>query len=316
MSKPERQKYKIAGPATWELIRAAYLAGESAPALAERFGVSAHAIRKRISVEGWSKRAYAEALEARGVAPPEKPKTVNFAERFAASYVPPPAPVAPSEEAHPFMDLVAALKEASTVADAGKSREPEAVSAEPPVESAAELERRAMAQTGAALSKGRANDAKMFAALADQMRKRMAEEALPAEQRRSVTDDDRHDFTYDLFGKIAYVAAIMLHAPAMAPAGFIDLIKRWREINLGEGEDSAELVARRIAEANAHYLNGNWIETMPEDVQWQMQRDWKRYREKGRMWQWGPEYLAECGTWGKADEANEGDGDAPSEASR
>lgn len=31
MSKTERQQYKIAGPATWELIRAAYLGGDSAP---------------------------------------------------------------------------------------------------------------------------------------------------------------------------------------------------------------------------------------------------------------------------------------------
>ena len=65
MSKTERQQYKIAGPATWELIRAAYLGGDSARALAERFGVSEHAIRKRISVEKWTKREYAAALEAR-----------------------------------------------------------------------------------------------------------------------------------------------------------------------------------------------------------------------------------------------------------
>ena len=56
MSKTERQQYKIAGPATWELIRAAYLGGDSARSLAERFGVSEHAIRKRITVEGWTKR--------------------------------------------------------------------------------------------------------------------------------------------------------------------------------------------------------------------------------------------------------------------
>ena len=67
MTKTERQQYKIAGPATWELIRAAYLGGESAWALAERFGVSEHAIRERISVEKWTKHDYALALEARGV---------------------------------------------------------------------------------------------------------------------------------------------------------------------------------------------------------------------------------------------------------
>jgi len=78
MSK-QRQKYKIAGAATWELIRAAYLGGESAPALAERFGVNVHGIRKRITKEGWTKRDYAAALEARGVTPSAKPKP-NFIE--------------------------------------------------------------------------------------------------------------------------------------------------------------------------------------------------------------------------------------------
>ncbi|MBK8545020.1 MAG: hypothetical protein IPL62_16645 [Caulobacteraceae bacterium] len=82
MSKTERQQYKIAGPATWELIRAAYLGGDSARALAERFGVSEHAIRKRITVEKWSKRDYAAALEARGsCAKMQKP---NFIEGCAA----------------------------------------------------------------------------------------------------------------------------------------------------------------------------------------------------------------------------------------
>ena len=47
------------------MISAAYLGGESATTLAERFGVSTHAIRKRIWVEKWTKRDYAAALEAR-----------------------------------------------------------------------------------------------------------------------------------------------------------------------------------------------------------------------------------------------------------
>jgi hypothetical protein len=50
-----------ASPQTWELIRAAYLSGLSAPTAAARFGVSVTALRKRAAREGWTKRAYARA---------------------------------------------------------------------------------------------------------------------------------------------------------------------------------------------------------------------------------------------------------------
>lgn len=50
--------YVTACPATWELIRAAYLAGQSAPTAAARFGVSVGALRKRAQREGWTKRAF------------------------------------------------------------------------------------------------------------------------------------------------------------------------------------------------------------------------------------------------------------------
>lgn len=59
--------YHLASPKTWELIRGAYLSGLSAPALAARFGASVGAIRKRAGREGWTKRAYAQALDGPGV---------------------------------------------------------------------------------------------------------------------------------------------------------------------------------------------------------------------------------------------------------
>jgi hypothetical protein len=258
MSKPERQKYKIAGPATWELIRAAYLAGESAPALAERFGVSAHAIRKRISVEGWTKRAYAEALEARGLAPPEKPKTVNFAERFAASYVPPPAPVAPSEDAHPFMDLVAALKEASAAAERGQANETEGAATEQtPAETAAALERRALAQASAAVSKGRASDAKSFAAFADQMRKRVDEDraAVAAEAHKEhKVFKEREAELVGKFRYAAFLASCMVHNPEGAPAIFVDCIAAVRRDAFGEGDEESLAAARASAEESRRYF--------------------------------------------------------------
>ena len=58
--------YHKASPRTWELIRAAYLSGLSAPALAARFGVSVGAIRKRAGRDGWTKAAYAGGLNGPG----------------------------------------------------------------------------------------------------------------------------------------------------------------------------------------------------------------------------------------------------------
>jgi hypothetical protein len=54
-------RYVAASPQTWELIRAAYLSGLSAPTAAARFGVSVGALRKRAAREGWTKEAFARA---------------------------------------------------------------------------------------------------------------------------------------------------------------------------------------------------------------------------------------------------------------
>lgn len=59
--RPRRNPYRIRGKRTWTLIRERYLAGESAPWLGEVFDVTEAAIRQRITREGWSKRALAEA---------------------------------------------------------------------------------------------------------------------------------------------------------------------------------------------------------------------------------------------------------------
>ncbi len=61
---PRRNPYRIRGGRAWALIRARYLAGQSAPRLAEVFKVTEYAIRKRIWREGWSKASLAEAEEA------------------------------------------------------------------------------------------------------------------------------------------------------------------------------------------------------------------------------------------------------------
>lgn len=62
---PRRCKaYVYLGPRAWATIRRRYLEGESARALAEEFGCSQAAIRKRIQHEGWGKKAAALAADA------------------------------------------------------------------------------------------------------------------------------------------------------------------------------------------------------------------------------------------------------------
>ncbi len=170
MSKTERQQYKIAGPATWELIRAAYLGGESARALAERFGVSEHAIRKRITVEKWSKREYAAALEARGVVR-EKQKS-NFIEEGVLR-----------EE----MRVAAEAREASAREAEVSALVEQIASQDDAAGIAAALERRALAQASAAMVQGRSKEAQALASMAEMMRKRVvaASAPLPAAPRES-----------------------------------------------------------------------------------------------------------------------------------
>lgn len=65
-----KTRYVAASPQTWELVRAAYLSGLSAPTAAARFGVSVGALRKRAAREGWTKQAFARA---QGAPPPAVP---------------------------------------------------------------------------------------------------------------------------------------------------------------------------------------------------------------------------------------------------
>ncbi|MEQ1811820.1 MAG: hypothetical protein ABL889_17970 [Terricaulis sp.] len=327
MSKTERQQYKIAGPATWELIRAAYLGGDSARALAERFGVSEHAIRKRITVEKWSKREYAAALEARGVVR-EKQKP-NFIEegvlreqmRVAAEA----REVAEQEsEMTALVDQIALEEDASEIAAAierralaqasaamvqGRSKEAQALASmaemmrkrvsaplamrfeerhgtmAPPVTLSAEaLEQRALAQAGAALEQGKAGDAKQLTAIAEQMRKRVEEDREAEKAAAEKVEYDRAEAEsciMELFANAAHIASCLVHNPTSAPGAFLRMIKRWREINLGEGEEDAEARAKIIAEAQARHMDGAWVENLPEDVRAYLQARWDETR--GRL---------------------------------
>lgn len=88
-SAPET-RYVFVGPETWALIRDAYLSGLSASAAAGRYGVSVTALRRRAAREGWTKRAYAAALD---------PDRVRAAEAAFAARALRAAPGDPAEDA-------------------------------------------------------------------------------------------------------------------------------------------------------------------------------------------------------------------------
>jgi hypothetical protein len=66
-----RKSYKIRSQETWDLIRAAYLGGETARVVARRFDVTPWAIERRASRESWTKKAWAQARAAASAPPPE-----------------------------------------------------------------------------------------------------------------------------------------------------------------------------------------------------------------------------------------------------
>jgi hypothetical protein len=71
-----RNDYRIRSQRAWTLIRERYLAGQSAPRLAEVFDTTEAAIRARAGREGWTKRAMAEAM-------PVEPADAGLAEVIA-----------------------------------------------------------------------------------------------------------------------------------------------------------------------------------------------------------------------------------------
>ncbi len=75
----------MAGPRTWMLARELYLSGLTAREVAERIGVTVHAIRQRITREGWTKTAHADLLLGPATA------AVGGAARPAAATLAPPS---------------------------------------------------------------------------------------------------------------------------------------------------------------------------------------------------------------------------------
>lgn len=233
--------YKILSPAAWELIRAGYLGGETARALAERYGTTEHAIRRRAWKEKWTKRDYAEALQARGLEPPPRAQPRNIAERFAAM-------VRPPANASPELRV-----------------------------SAAELERQALQRLSEALQNGRATDAKALAALAEQLGRRAAFERAVADTSDG-GEAMRAEIVEMVFANAAYVASTMVHAPALTPSVFSALAAAWRRKHLAEDEWDAAAAAARMAEAEADYLSGAWMAGTPDYVREKLEVAWLKVR--------------------------------------
>ncbi len=323
MSGHLRNKYKIAGPQTWELVRAAYLGGESAQVVAERYGVTVPAIRRRAWKEKWTKRDLAAALEARGIASPPPPAAVDYIEAHIPRAVERVAEdVARDAEMNALVDQIASSEDASEIAAAierralaqasaamvqGRSKEAQAlasmaemmrkrvsasgVAATPLVVqrdaaigvalSPAELEQRALAQAGDALARGDAAEAKALMVVAEQMRKRAEDARAAAEakvEQAELDDAEREEHYMTLFHHAAILAAAMAHEPLQTPAAFVRMVKRWREINLGEGEEDAERRAKIIVEAQRRHVEGRGRENLPEDVRAYLDLRWKDAR--------------------------------------
>ena len=77
---------KYRGPETWALVRDAYLSGEPARLVCQRFDVSYANLRAKASREGWTRSAFAGATDLSGArrspppqhrAPPEPPPPVT-----------------------------------------------------------------------------------------------------------------------------------------------------------------------------------------------------------------------------------------------
>lgn len=95
-----------------------------------------------------------------------------------------------------------------------------------------------------------------------------------------LTQEEREQFICEFFGKAAFIAHAMVHAPVQAPAAYQGLIKLWREHNLGEGEADAERAAALMAESKAAYFEDRFPDSLPDFVRESLDVDWRERREE------------------------------------
>ena len=206
--------YVTASRRTWEMIRAAYLSGLSAPTVAARFGVSVAGLRKRAQREGWTKRAQADWRGGVQVGPPSP-----WPDPAPAPATPPPAPTSGTDDL-PFEH-------------AGLY----AVAVPPASLDAGAVARKALSLAMTALTRGRSADALRLARAAGLIAK--LDEVVP--QQWEVDDADevqsRHsalqDLAFNIAGELA--EALMAGKGEILPV-YLERARQWRR-NLGLPED-------------------------------------------------------------------------------
>jgi len=271
---------------SWAMIRTEYLNGATARALAKKYRVSPTSIYRHACQEGWTKEAMAEAVSRKSVADAER----EVAEAAAAAKQ-------RDDEMTLLVERIAAEEDASDIAAAierralaqasaamvqGRSKEAQALASmaemmrkrvvaaaavKAPERAAletltpAELEQRALAQAGQALSRGEAAGAKALAAVAEQMRRRAEDErqrdaALQAQAASQVAEVRRcrELELAEKFRYAAFLAYCMVHNPKGAPAIFVDLVAGIRREAFGEGDEESLAAARRSAQDSRRYF--------------------------------------------------------------
>lgn len=167
MKAKPKTTYVAASPQTWELIRAAYLSGLSAPTAAARFGVSVTALRKRAAREGWTKAAYARACAPLPACAPDR------------------APARPAASAS-AREAEAARQDIDLRIEAVVARQMVPLFEEPTV-----MARRAMGQAQRAIAEGRGLEATRLARAARELHR--LEEDIPS-ARYLFDEDDERDY--------------------------------------------------------------------------------------------------------------------------
>lgn len=208
-----RSPYRFRGPETWAAVREAFIAGETAAAVAARFGVTDGAIRQRANREGWTRKALAAVAEA-----PTR-RRATLAE--ASALRPPPS----AGEAAPSSDP-------GDASGSGPARggAPAAGATDPHA-----LLDLALRRAGAAMQAGRTEEALRMADLGDRLLG-LAEEArrlrpLTLEQAAAVSDELRQmvEAAADRTVRAA------LADPDAAPEPLRAWARAWRARHAGEG---------------------------------------------------------------------------------
>ncbi|MBX3431313.1 MAG: hypothetical protein KF779_17135 [Hyphomonadaceae bacterium] len=235
----ERNKYKIAGPQTWELVRAAYLAGEPARVVAERYGVTVPAIRRRACKEKWTKRHLAEALEARGIVPPPPPAAPDYVEPHIERAQQRIADDAEREaEITSLVDRIAAEEDASDIAAA--------------------IERRALAQASAAMVQGRSKEAQALASMAEMMRRRVVAVPPPTPlsvQRETLTPSPHLPPEHLEQRALAQADAALKAGRASDAKAFMGLAEQMRKrVEMADASRAAEAEEVRASQEEAEQM--------------------------------------------------------------